>query len=72
MTNWQPVTRPWPASWWLIRLWWAYLQDYLWNYILTNSGDRVIVIVPWGDLPINTWNQIIRPWASSWDWRPII
>lgn len=67
MWTWRtPVTTTWDK----IRLWWAYLQDYLWNYILTNNGDRIVVIIQWGDLPINTWWS--RAWVStSWTWRII-
>lgn len=70
-TNWTwrtPITTTWDK----IRLWWAYLQDNNWDYILDSNSERIITIVVWWDLPINTWLWITRPWPSSWTWRPTI
>lgn len=39
------------------KLWWAYLQDNNWNYILTKSWSRIIVKVIWWDLPITLWTE---------------
>lgn len=47
------------TSWDNARLWWAYLVDINWDYILTSNSERIVIIVPWGDLPITDWE--IRP-----------
>ena len=47
MTNWQPISRPWPASWTTSRIWWAYLMTRAWEYILTRAWQRIIIRVPW-------------------------
>ncbi len=40
------------TSYSITRLWGAYLVNTLWEYILTMAWERIVVIVPWGDLPI--------------------
>ena len=59
----------------LTRLWWAYLLDWNWDYILDSEGERIIVIVAGGQLPITiytarpvytglTWDDVS---SSTWD-----
>ena len=43
------------SSWTNQRLWWAYLLDNLWNYILTNNSEKIIVLVPGWTLNITSW-----------------
>ena len=60
MSNWIWRTKP-TSNWTNTRLWWAYLLDNLWNYILTNNNEKIIVIVKWGKLPITNWIPRIQP-----------
>ena len=69
-TNWTWRT-PVNTTYQMLRLWWAYLLDYLWDYILDSNWERIVTIVPWGDLPMNDWGS--RTWVStSWVWRTAI
>jgi hypothetical protein len=56
------------TSWGRVRLWWAYLMNNLWQYILTQDWKRIIVKIPWWDLNLTSWAG--RNWISTaWNWR---
>ena len=60
MTNWNwrtAITTTWNTP----RLWWAYLLDHTWDYILDSNWERIITIIPWWDLNINTWVSRVIP-----------
>ena len=61
MTNWQPISRPWPASWTTSRIWWAYLMTRAWEYILTRAWQRIIIRVPWCTQSSSNWQNRIIP-----------
>ena len=54
MSNWIWRTKP-TSNWTNTRLWWAYLLDSEWDYILTNNNERIIVIVQGWTLNITSW-----------------
>lgn len=45
----------------LTRLWWAYLLDWNWDYILDSEGERIIVIVTGGQLPFIDYTARTQP-----------
>jgi hypothetical protein len=59
-TTWTQRTKP-SSSWSWVRLWGAYLVNTLGEYILTNNSEKIIVIVPWGDLSVSAWTWRIIP-----------
>lgn len=59
------------SSYNLTRIGGAYLLTSLWEYITTSAGERIIVRVRWGTLPLDNYNtrDIIN---SSYTLRPSI
>ena len=41
------------------------------EYILTANSEKIIVLVPGGDLPMNTWTSREIP-TTSWSTRTVI
>lgn len=69
-TNWNWRTTV-TTTYQTLRLWWAYLTNSLGEYIVTSLWERIICIIPGGDLPINSFTS--RTWVStSWVWRTLI
>jgi len=61
-----PVT----TSYTLTRLWWEYLLDWNWDYILDSEGERIIVIVTGGQIPITiyTARPVYHPYTYAELW----
>ncbi len=59
------------SSYNLTRIGGAYLVTSIWEYITTSIGERIIVRVRWGTLPLDNYNtrDII---SSSYTTRPSI
>ena len=70
-TPWTPITRPTNTPWTFARLGGAYLTNTLGEFITTMAWEKIIVIVPWGELSITSWNWRTSP-TTAWTPRPTI